>query len=270
MTMRKKSVLITGASSGIGKACAELLAEKGYFVLGTSRKKVPDANGVKMLILDVDSDESVASCVAEAEKLSGGLDLVINCAGYGTAGSIEESTIEEAKAQFETNFFGIMRVCKAVLPGMRERGGGMIINITSLGAVVSAPFHGLYCASKFALEGLTESLRMEVASQGIKVVMVQPGDIKTGFTSARINAKKAGTLPVYKDVHKRAMAAMDRNEQTGPDPIIVARAVEKIIDKKSPAARYVVAAGIQKYVPLFKKIIPPKLMEKEIMKEFGL
>lgn len=268
--MGKKSVLVAGASSGIGKACAELLAEKGCFVMGTSRNKIPDANGVKMLILDVDNDDSVSSCVAEADKLSGGLDIVINCAGYGTAGSIEESTIEEAKAQFETNFFGIMRVCKAVLPGMRERGGGMIINITSLGAIVSAPFHGLYCASKFALEGLTESLRMEVARQGIKVVMVEPGDIKTGFTSARINAEKAGTLPVYKDLFTKAMVAMERNEQTGPDPIIVARAVEKIINMKSPAARYVAAAGIQKYVPLFKKLLPPALLEKEIMKEYGM
>lgn len=268
--MTYKTILITGASSGIGKACAEYLASKGYTVFGTSRKKIPDFGGVSMLVMDVNSDDSVMKCVAEAESSAGGLDVVINCAGYGVAGAVEETSIDEAKAQFETNFFGAMRVCNAVIPEMRKRGDGMIINITSLGAIVSAPFHGLYCASKFALEGLSESLRMEVAGQGIKVVMVEPGDIKTGFTDARIEAAKAGTGAAYKEVYSRAMKAMEKNEQTGPEPIIVAKAVEKIIGAKNPAARYVVAAGIQKYVPLLKRLVPPSIMENAIKKEFGL
>jgi NAD(P)-dependent dehydrogenase (short-subunit alcohol dehydrogenase family) len=180
----QKVVLITGASSGIGQATAELLVQRGFTVFGTSRhpaaaEAIP---GVKMLPLDVRVDESANVCVDLVLKRTAQLDILINNAGYVQRGAIEEVSVEEARAQLDTNFFGVVRMVKAVLPVMRGQGGGRIINISSLVGLVPLPFGGFYAASKFALEGYTEALRHEVRPFNILVSLVEPGFIKTRLT----------------------------------------------------------------------------------------
>ncbi|MGD1994460.1 MAG: SDR family oxidoreductase, partial [Anaerolineae bacterium] len=184
----KEVVLITGASSGIGKACADHLVQQGYRVFGTSRRAPfppqPAKPGEPVMIrLDVDDEASVGQVVGHLHQSVGHIDVVVNNAGFGVAGAVEDTTLAEARAQMETNFFGVVRVCRAVLPRMRERGAGLIVNVSSLGGVIALPFQAFYSASKFAVEGFTEALRMEVKPFGVQVVLIQPGDLSTGFTS---------------------------------------------------------------------------------------
>ncbi|MFH1743990.1 MAG: SDR family NAD(P)-dependent oxidoreductase, partial [bacterium] len=209
-------------------------------------------------------------CFEEILEKENGIDVVINCAGFGLAGSVEDTSTEEAKSQFETNFFGVMRVCRAALPGMRERGSGLIVNISSLGGLISAPFHGVYCASKFAVEGVTEALRMEVARFGIKVVLVEPGDFKTKFTGNRKKTEASQTNPAYQEQFENSLRAMEQAEQRGPEPAILARLIRKIIETPNPKLRYVAAPGMQPLAPLLKRILPWSVCEKIFMKHFGV
>ena len=165
-TSPRKVVLITGATAGIGQACAEHLASRGWRVFGAGRRATASitSSGIEMLPIDVDDEASVRTCVDAILGKTGRLDAVINNAGFSSRGAVEDTTIEAAKAQFETNFFGVLRVCRAVLPALRASGGGYIINISSLAGLVGLPFTGLYSASKFALEGVSESLRTRGAS----------------------------------------------------------------------------------------------------------
>jgi short-subunit dehydrogenase len=173
-----QTVLVTGASSGIGRATARLLAERGFTVFGTARKPSPPDEGAKsgvtMVALDVRSDESVRACVEQVVAKAGRLDVLVNNAGYSLTGAAEETSVEEAKAQLETNFFGAVRMVNAVLPGMRKAEAGKIINISSLAGSTAIPYSGFYSASKFALEGYSESLWYEVRPFGISVSLVEP------------------------------------------------------------------------------------------------
>jgi NAD(P)-dependent dehydrogenase (short-subunit alcohol dehydrogenase family) len=187
-------VLITGASSGIGKACAEYLFMRRCRVYGTSRRTPhveprstpPEAVPLFQTIpLDITSDESVEKAVSLVLESEGRIDAVVNNAGFGLAGAVESTSIAEAREQFETNFFGTMRVCRAVLPAMRRQGHGHILNVSSVAGQIGIPFQGIYSATKFAVEGLTEALRLEVAPFGIRVVLIEPGDFHTGFTANR-------------------------------------------------------------------------------------
>ena len=184
--MGKSVVLITGASSGIGKACADHLAQLGFTVYGASRT-IENLGEVRWtpLVMDVDQDGAVTHGVELVRAQAGQLDIVVNCAGFGIAGSVEDTTLEEAKAQFDTNFFGTVRLCQAALPGMRQQGAGLIVNMSSLAGLLGLPFESFYSASKFALEGLTEALRLEVAPFGVRVVLIEPGNFRTGFTAKR-------------------------------------------------------------------------------------
>lgn len=270
MNDNKNIVLITGASSGIGLACAAHLHDRGYKVYGTSRKgEIPGAafESVKM---DVDSDDSVSGCIGKLIEKEGKIDVVINCAGFGITGAVEDTSIEEARAQFETNFFGVIRVCRAALPGMRERGAGLIVNISSLGGLISAPFHGAYCASKFAVEGMTEALRMEVMRFGIKVALIEPGDFKTKFTGNRKKTEASRTNPAYKTRFENSLKAMERAEQNGPGPAAIAKLIEKIIKTPNPKLRYVAAPGAQPLAPLVKRLLPWSVCEKIFMRHFGV
>ena len=159
---QKRVVLITGSSSGIGRACAELLAARGFRVYGASRRAV-EIPLVEPISMDVRDDASVRDAVAQVMAREGRIDIVVNNAGIAIAGAVEDTSIDEAREQFDVNFFGVMRVCRAALPALRNRQAGYIVNIGSIGGLVAIPYQGLYSASKFALEGLSESLRLEMS-----------------------------------------------------------------------------------------------------------
>ncbi len=266
-----KVILITGASSGIGKACADLLFLKKYIVYGTSRKP-SDSNkySFEMISMDVNNDESVKKAVNIVIEKSGRIDVLINNAGYGISGSIEETPIEKAYEQFNTNFFGVHRVCKEVLPIMRKQKSGLIINVSSIGGILGLPFQGFYCAAKFALEGFSESLRMEVKSFGIKVVLIEPGDIKTQFTSRREKLDNKMKKSNYGKKIKNTISIVERDEQSGPPPLKVAVLIEKIINKKSPKVRYLVGSFYQKLIVILRYIFPNKLTQWILMKYYKL
>jgi NAD(P)-dependent dehydrogenase (short-subunit alcohol dehydrogenase family) len=292
---RPPVVLITGASSGIGKACAEFLFARGCRVYGTSRhapRAVVEARTsdlaplLRMVPLDVTSDESVAAAIGVVLASEGRIDVVVNNAGFGVAGAVEWTTMDEAHAQFETNFFGTMRVCRAVLPVMRQQGSGRILNISSIAGQIGIPFQALYSASKFAIEGLTEALRMEVAAFGIQVVLIEPGDFRTGFTAARRMAhgavgqgfSLAETQAAvgqgfslaetqgnpegspYLQRQAKALAVMEHDESHGATPEVVGRLVYRIIMSRSPGVRYAVGPVSEKLALILKRLLPSRLL----------
>lgn len=269
--MNNKVILITGTSSGIGKACADYLSSKKYIVYGTSRKPSNQKNNTfEMISMDVNNDESVKKAVSIVLEKYGRIDVVINNAGYGISGSIEETPIKKAYEQFNTNFFGVFRVCKEILPVMRKQKSGLIINISSIGGLLGLPFQGFYCAAKFALEGLSESLRMEIESFGIKVVLIEPGDIKTQFTFRRETLNYLNKKSNYDKNVKDTICIVERDEQSGPSPIKVAYLIEKIINKKSPKVRYIVGSFYQKFIVFLSRILPKKLIQWILMKYYKL
>jgi NAD(P)-dependent dehydrogenase (short-subunit alcohol dehydrogenase family) len=215
-TNAAKVALVTGASSGIGRAIADRLAADGLRGFGTSRKgSTSDMGDVEMISLDVCSDESVRACIDTVLQRAGRIDVLVSNAGYLLSGAVEEATIAEAKAQFETNFFGAFRVIKAVLPTMRAQGAGRVINVTSLAGVVPLPFWGFYNASKFALEGLTETLRYELQPFGIRVSAIEAGSIKTRFYA---DDHKTAPINDYEPWRRRFAKQMAEFERKGARP----------------------------------------------------
>src|SRR3954471_11457577 len=221
----QKVLLVTGATSGIGKATAELLAAKGYRVFGTSRDPAgKTGNGFELLQLDVTSDESVAACVSAVAKRTGGrIDVLHNNAGTGIIGAAEEVTPDEAMRLFQVNFFGVMRMTNAVLPLMRARKAGAVINMSSSGGVAALPFAALYCATKFALEGYTEALRHELRPFNIAAVVVAPGPVSTPAGDTAMRAEKH--IPEYADRRKKADGMSVRGIRGGMDPKRVAETI---------------------------------------------
>jgi NAD(P)-dependent dehydrogenase (short-subunit alcohol dehydrogenase family) len=229
-----KVVLVTGASSGIGAAIARRLAKDGYRVFGTSRKaSASTVDGITMVSLDVCSDESVRACVAAVLRETGRIDVLVNNAGHLLAGAIEEATLEEAKAQFETNFFGVVRMVQAVLPTMRKQRSGHIVNMSSLAGMVPVPFWGFYNASKFAVEGYTETLRLDLKPLGIRVSMVEPGAIKTPLF---LNPTTS-PMPDYSPWRERGLKTMKGFEDKAPGPEVVADVVSKVVRSRNPRLR---------------------------------
>jgi len=232
-----KVVLVTGASSGIGAAVAQLFHRRGFMVFGTSRSTNPNSHQeFPMLRLDVNSDASAEACVREVLARAGRLDILVNNAGYALGGAAEETSIEEAKEQFETNFFGVVRMVKAVLPAMREARSGRIITIGSLAGLMAIPFNAFYSSTKFALEGYLEALWFEVKPFGISVSLVEPGFVRTPINqAARVAAKP---LAAYEGPRDRALAVIDRSVDKGIAPELVANAVLRAAQAKNPQLRY--------------------------------
>lgn len=261
-------VLITGASSGIGKAIAIKLANLGYRVYGTSRKKIDDkyeiisntGNGFFRLIqLDVCQDDSVQNAVKIVLEMEGTIDILINNAGYGIAGSVEDTSTIEAISQFDTNFFGVHRMCRVVLPIMRKNKRGIIINVSSVAGILTIPFQSMYSASKFALEAMTEALRSEVRTFGIRVVLVEPGDTNTGFTNSRQLVSDADDNSAYKEIFNRSINRMSKDEMNGPGPDIVAKVITRMLNRKYPPVR--IAVGFQyKIIAAVKRFIPSRIV----------
>jgi NAD(P)-dependent dehydrogenase (short-subunit alcohol dehydrogenase family) len=265
----QRVVLVTGASSGVGRSTARLLSGNGYKVFGTSRNpaSVGTIPNVEILPLDVRSDDSVGACVKAVIGRAGQLDVLVNNAGYELAGALEELSMEEAKAQFETNFFGVFRMVKAVLPIMRQQKRGQIVNVSSLSGISPIPFMGIYSASKFALEGYTEALRHELKPFGIHVSQIEPGFLKTGITERRQVAAEA--IKDYAPWRQRAFNAIRGHEEKGPGPELVAQTVLKILSSKTPGLRYV--TGQQgKLVAGLRWVLPAGAFEQGVRSTFAL
>ncbi|HVN86192.1 MAG TPA: SDR family oxidoreductase [Candidatus Binatia bacterium] len=266
-----KIVLVTGASSGIGKACADHLAARGFRVFGAQRRVPSDMSGiVEMIAMDVNDDSSVAHGVQTILEQTGRIDAVVNCAGNAYMGAVEDTSIDEAKAQLETNFFGVLRVCRAVLPAMRKQGGGYVVNISSLAGVLGLPFSGLYSASKFALEGMTESLRLETRRRGIKVVLIEPGDFRSQLAATRRTVADADTNDAYQPAFAKFKAQQEKDEAGAPTPEPVAALVERILRSRSPKLRYSVGMIGQRIVVPLKRLLPQSLFERVLALALGL
>ena len=250
--------MITGASSGIGLACAVHLAHRGWRVFGTSRTPPPGAVPFEFVAMDVTSDESVDHALGEVLARAGQLDAVVNNAGFGYAGAIEDTSVAEAQRQFDTNFFGVHRVLRRALPHLRAV-GGRVVNISSIGGLIALPFQGMYCATKFALEGLSEALAHELHGFGVPVVLIEPGDFRTGFTENRRQVAAAGPGSVYHPQFERTLEVFIADEQRGPDPRDVARSVHHALTVARPKLRYAVGMPLQRWGIGLKKLLPWRL-----------
>ena len=275
MNETKRVVLITGASSGIGKSCAAYLAARGFRVYGTSRRVTSDeelvdggSHSYSLIPMNVDDEASVRRGIDWILAREGRLDVAVNNAGCGISGSVEDSSMDEIRALFETNFFGVVRVCQAALPIMREQGSGYIVNMSSLGGRVAQPFQAFYGASKFAVEGFTEALRMEVASLGIRVCLIEPGDLSTGFTGSRRYVARAESQPAYAESFRMCMRVIEADETGGASPEIVAPLLHRIITNPSPRLRHPVGAVFQKAIAAIKYVLPGRLFEWGLRKYY--
>jgi len=263
--------LVTGASSGFGLAIANNLQAAGYRVYGTSRRAAAGANpfGVfELIAMDVDDDGSVEAGVAAIVAREGRLDVVVSNAGVGVAGSLEDTTTAEARLQFETNFFGNHRVCRAALPHLRARDLAHVVVIGSLAGIIGIPFQGMYSASKFALEGYCESLRIELRHTGVRVAIVEPGDFATGFTAARRTIAARGPASAYHGAFERALKVIETDEVTGADPAGLAAAVRAVIETERPALRHPVGAADQITLAGAKASVAPDTLEGWIAAHF--
>ena len=259
-------VLITGASAGIGRAAAELLLKNGDTVYAGARRvermKDLETLGAKILALDVTEDASLRNAVDAVLKAEGRLDALINNAGYGAHGAVEDVPMEEARRQFDVNVFGLARLTQLVLPHMRAAGRGTIINISSIAGKMTMPTGGWYHASKHAVEAYSDALRLEVAQFGIKVVIIEPGPIKTEWdNTALVNLQKYSGAGAYGPMVKRITEKFRSSYRSGaPGPEVVARVILKALNSCCPAARYTVP--FQASVMLFIKwLLPDRVLD---------
>jgi len=270
----KRVVLITGASSGFGKACADRLSRAGYVVYGTSRRaRFGDSDSINpawcCIPLDITNDDTIKTAVEYILKREQRIDIVINNAGMALAGSVEDCSDTEILQQLDTNFLGPWRVCRAVMPHMRQQKDGYIINVSSIAGLVGIPFQAAYSSAKFALEAMTEVLRMEVKPYGIKVALVEPGDFRTRLTDNRVIAKQCSGS-VYRERFDTALNTMIAEEQNGRSPEHLARLVEKIIALPSPRLRYTCGKPVQRLVPFLKRLLPASWVELTLRKMYGI
>ena len=269
--MNSKIAIVTGASSGIGEVTAEQLARVGYKVYGTSRRGAQGQRGKRafeMLALDVTSDESVAAVVDEVLRLEGRIDLLVNNAGFGIApAAAEESSIQQAQAIFDTNFFGVVRMIRAVLPHMRQRGSGRIINISSVLGIVPMPYMALYSATKHAVEGYSESLDHELRTQGIRVSLVEPAYIKSAFDANQMQADEA--LDEYRDLRSGLDLRVKEVLEGADGPGVVAETVVRVAQAAAPKVRYT-SGTLAGRLRLLRRFAPAALVEAGVRKDLRL
>ena len=266
-----KIILITGASSGLGKAMAKHLSALNYRVFGTSRN--PDnyskTTGFELLPLDLTQPEQFQKLIDEVIIKAGRIDVLINNAGLGITGPIEETDLAAMKSNFDTNFFGPLALSQIVLPQMRKQKSGLIINITSIGGYMGLPFRGIYSASKGALGIATEALRMEVKSQNINLVTLAPGDYATDIASRRHHSPLNESSP-YHVAYKHSLDTMNDHIDSGGNPLDVAKLVVKIIESSQTHVHYKSGSFLQKFSIVLKKLLPDTLYEKLLMNHYKL
>ncbi len=267
--MRSKIALVTGASSGIGEATAERLAMAGYKVYGTSRRGVQAGQrSFAMMPLDVTSDESVDAAVNEVMRLDGRIDVLVNNAGFGVApAGAEESSIEQARSIFETNFFGIVRMTRAVVPHMRRQGSGRIINIGSVLGLLPMPYMALYAATKHAIEGYSESLDHELRTRGIRVSVIEPAYTKTQFDANLLEADSK--LDEYREVRAVMSKKLKEVLATADEPEVVADVVLEAAIAARPKLRYT-AGRVASRLRLLRRFAPAGLVDAGIRKDLQL
>ncbi|NRA91281.1 MAG: SDR family oxidoreductase [Psychroserpens sp.] len=265
-----KVILITGGSSGIGKSIGEFLLSKGYQVFGTSRnpEKYSDAK-IDLVALDVLDPDSIQKAVDGIVASTGRIDVLINNAGAGITGPVEEIPTEEIKRNFDTNFFGPIQVIKSVLPIMRSQNSGLIINITSIAGYMGLPYRGVYSASKGALEIITEAFRMEIKDFNIQMTNLAPGDFATNIAAGRYHAPVVKGSP-YESTYGKVLRSIDEDVDGGNDPVEVAKAVYNIINTSKPKIHYKVGAFMQKFSIFLKRILPDKIYEKLLLNHYKL
>jgi NAD(P)-dependent dehydrogenase (short-subunit alcohol dehydrogenase family) len=267
MTDNERVALVTGASAGIGRACADHLHRAGWVTVGASRRGTT-ADGCTGLVMDVDDDASVHDGVRHVLGAHGRIDALVAAAGWGVAGPVEHTSVGEARAQLETNFWGCVRVVQAVLPPMRAQGGGRVVLISSIGGEIGIPFQAFYSASKFALEGFGEALAYEVAPFGIHVTLVQPGNVRTEFTARRQMA--AAGDAAYDAAVARAVGAMERDERNGVPPDDVAVLVRRMLDARHPPRRVSVGKAGERVGLLAKRLLPYRVFEAGARRSLGV
>jgi short-subunit dehydrogenase len=267
-SLANKTTLVTGVSSGIGREIAQLLAERGARVFGTVRdpQSANPIRGVEIIRLEVTDDFSVNEAVQSIVQKAGPVQFLVNNAGYAAFGALEETSMEEVRQQFETNFFGVLRVTNAILPSMRQNGQGRIVNISSVVGFLPAPYMGIYAASKHALEGYTETLDHEVRRFGVRALLVQPAYTKSKISGNTRYARVA--LEVYADERKRLNDLVEQSIEHGDDPRIVADAVCHALTAKSPRLRYPVGKGVA--LSRMRRFVPAGMFDKSFRKQFQL
>ena len=265
-----KVVLITGGSSGIGKSIGEYLTQKGMIVFGTSRNPQNYSdNKFPIIALDVTNGDTIKGCIQTVIDAEGRIDVLINNAGAGITGPVEEIPEVEIKRNFETNFFGPINVIKAVLPQMRKENSGLIINITSIAGYMGLPYRGVYSASKAALEIITETFRMELKDFNIQMTNIAPGDFATNIAAGRFHSPIKEDSP-YKEKYGSVLKAIDEDVNKGNNPIVVAEMVYKVINSKHPKIHYKAGAFMQKFSIVLKGILPDKVYEKMLINHYKL
>jgi NAD(P)-dependent dehydrogenase (short-subunit alcohol dehydrogenase family) len=266
----RKIALVTGVSSGIGRATAALLSERGFRVFGTMRRPNQTdgaLRNVELIALDVRDEESVRSCLRRVLDQAGRIDALVNNAGYTLIGALEETSLEEAREVFETNFFGVLKMSQAVLPKMREQGYGRIANVGSVAGFLPMPYQGIYAASKHALEGYSESLDHEVRQFGIRVSVIEPGFARTNIGQ---NSQLASQpIAAYNSDRNRIIAAMRESIAKGEDPGKVASVILEALTSVSPRLRYL-AGREARFISRLRKFAPSKLFDKGLRKQFRL
>ena len=263
----RRVVLITGASSGIGRETAELIAARGHQVFGGVRAPATTRSlaGVELVPLDVRDEASAKACVDEVRRRAGRIDVLINNAGVNLVGAVEETSISQAQALFDTNVIGVLRMVQAVLPDMRRQGAGLIINVSSILGVIPAPFMGVYASTKHALEGLSESLDHEVRTFGIRVVLIEPHYTRTNLDASAAQAD--GRIDAYAPQRQRTAAVITRETNTGLEPKRVAEEVLRAIEGPYRMRRPV---GYAVLLSRLRRLLPARLFEPSLRKAYGL
>jgi Short-chain dehydrogenases of various substrate specificities len=250
-------ILITGITSGFGRAMASQLSLDGHKVYGTYRRDSDPLPGVTYIKADVQDQESLKSAVAQVVEAEGRIDTLISNAGMGIGGPLEFTSIDDAQRQMDVNFMGMVRLVSLVVPIMRQQQHGHIICISSIGGLMGLPYQGMYSASKFAIEGYCQSLRLEVRQFGINVTVINPGDFSTGFTAQRDKVDNSDALAAYPG-YARSMQSIEHDENSGLQPDRLARRISRIVRKRHPRNRYIIATLVQKASVLLKAILPSR------------
>ena len=265
MTKRSPVVLVTGVSSGIGRAVADAFAAKGFEVFGTSRnpRTTEPVAGVELVQLDVTDDASVAAAVSTVVQRAGRIDILVNNAGVGVFGAAEETSIAQAQQLFDTNFFGLVRLTREVLPHLRAQRSGRIINIGSVLGFLPSPYGSYYAASKHAVEGYSESLDHETREFGVRVAVVEPGYTSTSFEANATDADSP--IDSYAPIREHVKQVIGKAVRAGDDPAVVAQAVLKAATSRTPKLRYP-AGPLARRLALLKKLAPAGLLDNGIRK----